>query len=58
MAIGYYMTIGLTGLAAYKLIAHYKKFVIKGKINKTDLTGILKKRKQLEEAILETVPEI
>ena len=58
MAIGYYLTIGLTGLAAYKLLAHYKNFVIKGKVNKTDLTGILKKREQLAETISNVVPEL
>lgn len=58
LAIGYYFTIGLTGLAAYKLKAYFKTFMIKGKVNKTDLKGILKKRSQLEESISKVVPEI
>lgn len=58
MAFAYYTTIGLTGLAAYILTKNVKLFVAKGKVNKTDLTGILKKRDDLEQAIIETTPNI
>jgi len=56
LAIFYYLTIGLTGLAAYMLVRNLKTFTIKGKVNKTDLSGILKKREALEAAIKDMVP--
>ena len=54
----YYTTIGMTGLAAYLLVKKFKIYKTKGVINKTDLTGILKKREALETAINATVPNI
>jgi len=56
LAIAYYFSIGLTGLAAYKLVQNYKAFVIKGKVNKVDLTEVLQQREMLEKIIQETVP--
>jgi hypothetical protein len=56
LAITYYLSIGITGLAAYKLVQNYKTFVIKGKVNKVDLTEIFQQREALEKVIQETVP--
>ena len=58
MAFAYYISIGLTGLAAYTLMKNVKGFMTKGKVNKIDLTGILKKRDALEQAINETIPNL
>ena len=56
LALAYYMSIGLTGLAAYLLVKNFKIFIIKGRVNKTDLTEIIQHRENLEKVIQETVP--
>lgn len=55
--IGYFFSIGLTGLAAYMWMVHFKAFKTKGVINKMDLSKILAKRDALEAEIKTIVPE-
>ena len=57
LAFGYFLTIGLTGLAAYMWVRHLKTFIAKGKINKTDVSALLEKRAALETEINSIVPE-
>jgi hypothetical protein len=56
LAIAYYFSIGLTGLAAYKCMQSYKIVVTKGKINKVDLTEVIQQREALEKVIQEIIP--
>lgn len=56
LAIGYYILIGLFGLAAYEWFIFFKQFKEKGVVAKTDLTKFLSKRKELINSIHEKVP--
>lgn len=58
LAIGYYATIGLTGLAAYQWFSNFKSLKAKGIVAKTDISKIIKKRDELENRIAEIVPDI
>ena len=56
LAIAYFFSIGLTGLAAYMWVRYLKQFKIKGVLNKTDLSKFIAKRNALEEKINELIP--
>jgi len=56
LAIAYFFTIGLTGLAAYMWFKYLKEFKIKALINKMDLSKLFKKRDELEAKINKCVP--
>lgn len=56
LAFAYYLSIGISGLAAYLLVKNFKIFFMKGRVNKTDLTEILQHREKLEKLIQETAP--
>ena len=57
LAFAYFLSIGMTGLAAYMWMKNFKDFKIKGVINKTDLSKLIKKRDELEEKINTLVPQ-
>lgn len=47
----YYALIGLLGLAAYQWFIHLKRYQVKSKMQKSDLTKIMAKRNELVEEI-------
>jgi len=51
LAIGYYSTIGLTGLAAYMWFTHLKTFRTKGIVNNTNVEIFIIKRDKLKNRI-------
>lgn len=53
----YYSLIGLFGLSAYTWMKNYIQFKEKGIVSKTDLSGILAKRKDLIDEIQQLIPE-
>lgn len=55
--IGYFFSIGLTGLAAYMWMVNFKAFKTKGVINKTDLSKIIAKRDALEKDMQALIPD-
>lgn len=57
LAITYFFTIGLTGLAAYMWFVNFKRFRIKGKISKMDTSKFAEKRKELMEEMKTVVPQ-
>lgn len=54
--IGYFFSIGLTGLAAYMWMVNFKRFKTKGVINKMDVTKLMEKRAALEEKMKAIIP--
>lgn len=55
--IGYFFSIGLTGLAAYMWMVNFKRYKRKGIIAKTDTSKLMEKRKALEEKMNAIIPE-
>lgn len=55
--IGYFFSIGLTGLAAYMWMVNFKTFKTKGVISKMDLSKIIAKRNTLEKDIQALIPD-
>ncbi len=55
--IGYFFSIGLTGLAAYMWMVNFKRYKTKGIIAKTDTSKLMEKRKALEEKMNAIIPE-
>lgn len=56
LAIGYYVAIGLFGLAAYMWFRNLKYFKTKGAINKVKMDAFINKRKELVERLGEVLP--
>lgn len=56
LAIAYFFTIGLTGLAAYMIILYIKEFNIKGKIKKMDTRELIQERRELVTMIHSEIP--
>lgn len=56
LAIAYFFTIGLTGLAAYMWIHNLRTFKIKGVLLKTDTSKFRQKREALIERMKQVVP--
>ncbi|MDX2360483.1 MAG: 1-acyl-sn-glycerol-3-phosphate acyltransferase [Crocinitomicaceae bacterium] len=56
LSIGYFFSIGVFGLLAYNWFKHLKHFVIKGKVNKTDLSTLIKKREEIQKNVEALVP--
>ena len=55
--IGYFFSIGLTGLAAYMWMVNFKRFKTKGVIAKMDTAKLLEKRMALEAKIKTLIPD-
>jgi hypothetical protein len=56
LAIAYYLSIGLFGLAAYMWFRYLKYFKTKGAINKTKMDAFIKKRQDLVERLNKVLP--
>ena len=56
IAIAYFLSIGLFGLAAYDWVSSIKTFLAKGKVQKADISLIFEKRSALEASIEKLVP--
>lgn len=56
--IGYFFSIGLTGLAAYMWTVNFKRFKTKGVITKMDISKLVKKRQALKANIERIIPEL
>ncbi|XOV66918.1 MAG: 1-acyl-sn-glycerol-3-phosphate acyltransferase [Fluviicola sp.] len=56
LAIAYYLSIGLFGLAAYMWFRYLKYFKTKGAINKTKMDAFIKKRQDLVERLNQVLP--
>lgn len=56
LAIGYYIAIGLFGLAAYMWLQNFTSFKTKGVVSKTNLEDIIEKRKALVDRLETTLP--
>lgn len=56
IAIAYYLSIGLFGLAAYEWVRSIKTFLAKGRVQKADISLIIDKRSSLESSIERLVP--
>ncbi len=56
LGIAYFLSIGLTGLSAYMWVKYLKDFKVKGIMNKTDLSKLIKKRDALEAKVNDLVP--
>jgi len=54
--IGYFFSIGLTGLAAYMWMINFKRYKTKGIIRKMDTSKLIEKRKALEAKIDSLIP--
>lgn len=57
LAVAYFFSIGMTGLAAYMWFINFKRFKIKGVILKTDTSKFWKKRQELIEEMASVVPK-
>jgi hypothetical protein len=57
LAFAYYITIGLTGLAAYMWFINFKRFKTKGVINKTDISKFISKRDDIEQRLKAILPK-
>lgn len=55
LAIAYYSTIGLTGLAAYVFFENFKEYKAKGRATKLNLTELIEERKLIEKEILSRI---
>lgn len=55
LAIAYYSTIGLTGLAAYVFFENFKENKAKGRATKLNLTELIEERKIIEKEILSRI---
>ena len=55
--IGYFFSIGLTGLAAYMWMVNFKRFKTKGVIGKMDTSKLMAKREALEAKINAIIPD-
>ncbi len=56
LAIAYYFSIGLTGLAAYMWFRYLRDFRIKGILMKTDTSKLFAKREKLEKLLKDVIP--
>lgn len=56
LGFAYYLSIGLTGLAAYMWFVNFKRYKVKGVVLKTDLIKITERRKQLIFEMNELIP--
>lgn len=57
MTFVYFMSIGITGLAAYSWMTYRKQFIDKGMINKKDLSNISEKRKETVQSLHQFLPK-
>jgi hypothetical protein len=58
LLIGYFFSIGLTGLAAYMWTVNFKRFKTKGIITKMDISKLVEKRQALKANIEKIIPEL